>query len=74
MFFQLCDVEMGNDKTKRTEELCAIRPLEDGEPFRIIDNKEVWHPDWRGEVKDPRNSRFLTAVVERVWQNENVST
>jgi hypothetical protein len=74
MFFEFCNVEMGNNKTKRTEELCAVRPLEDGEPFRLVDGKEVWHPDWRGEVKDPGNSRFLVAVVGRIWQNETVST
>ena len=73
MFFQLCDVEMGNDKTRRTKELCAVRPLEGGEPSRDIDGKEVWHPDWRGEVKDLGNSRFLAAIVERIWQNEKVS-
>jgi hypothetical protein len=74
MFFQLCNVEMGNDKTRYTEELCSIKPLEDGEPLRIIDRKEVWFPNWRGEVKDLGNSQFLAAVVERIWQNEKVST
>jgi hypothetical protein len=73
MFFEFCGVEMGNDKTKRTEGLCAVRPLENGEPFRVVDDKEIWHPNWRGEIKDPGNSKFLTAVVERVWQNEKVS-
>jgi hypothetical protein len=73
MFFQLFNVEMGNNKTRHTKELCAIRLLEDEEPFRIVNGKEIWHPNWRGEVKDPRNSWFLAAVVEHIWQNEKVS-
>jgi hypothetical protein len=74
MFFQMCNVEMGNDKARCTEELCGIKPLEDGELCRIVEGKKVWYPNWRGEVKDPTNSSFLMAVVEHIWWNEKVST
>jgi hypothetical protein len=70
MFFQMCDVEIGNDKVRHTEELCGIKPLKDGESCRIVKGKEVWYPNWRGELKNLTNSRFPVAVVERIWQNE----
>jgi len=69
----MCGVEMTGSKSKRTDELCAVKPLEDDAAFKIIDGKEVWHPLWKGNIDDKVNALFVKNVVQRIWQNEQVS-
>lgn len=72
MFYEMCDVEMSGNKSQRTQELCAIKPLENGVAFETIDNREIWHPLWDARVDHSVNAQFLKAVVERIWDNEKV--
>ncbi len=46
MFYEMCDVEMGGNKTQRTQELCAVKPLEKGAAFEVVDGRNIWHPIW----------------------------
>jgi hypothetical protein len=69
----MCGVEMTGNKSKRTDELCAVQPLEDEEAFQIVDGKEVWHPVWKGNIDDKVNALFVKNVIQRIWQNEKVS-
>ena len=69
----MCGVEMTGSKSKRTDELCAVKPLEDNATFKIVDSKEVWHPLWKGNIDDKVNALFVKNVVQRIWQNEQVS-
>ena len=40
----MCGVDQGLNKTKRIEELLAIEPLPNGEPFEIVEGgAKVWH-------------------------------
>ena len=73
MFYEMCSVEMNGSKTQRTQELCAIKPLENDTPFEVINDTEIWHPVWDARVDHSVNTQFLRAVVERVWKNEKVS-
>jgi hypothetical protein len=73
MFYEMCDVEMSANKSQRTQELCAIKPLENGVAFETIDDREIWHPVWDARVDHSVNAQFLKTVVERVWDNEKVS-
>lgn len=72
MFYEMCGVEMSGNKTRRTQELCAIKPLENGDAFKVIDDRQVWHPVWDARVDHSINAQFLKSVVEHVWNNEKV--
>lgn len=73
LFSEMCGVEMCGSKTEHSEELCAVHPLENGEAFERVDNKEVWHPVWAGRIDDKVNSQFVKAVVDHIWRDEEVS-
>ena len=63
IFFQLCGVEESGRKGKRTGDLCGVIPLDTGAPFEVVEEREVWHPNWRGKVDDTVNAQFLKAAV-----------
>jgi hypothetical protein len=69
----MCGVEMSGNKSKRTDELCAVKPLEDDVAFEIVEGNEVWHPVWKGNIDDKVNALFIKNVIQRIWQNEKVS-
>ena len=58
MFFELCGVDKNDETGKRTEELLAIEPLQDGAGFHLEGDREIWHPAWRGNVNDKVNVQF----------------
>ena len=72
MFCGMCDVEEHDDKNRRAQGLCAIKPLEDGSAFELVGNKEIWHPLWDDQVNHKVNMQFLQAVADRVYNNEKV--
>jgi hypothetical protein len=74
IFFQMCGVEESGSKVKRTKDLCEVAPLESGAAFEVVDEKETWHPVWKGKIDDTINVEFIKAVVGRIWENEQVST
>jgi hypothetical protein len=71
----MCGMEMSGSKSKRTDELCAVKPLEDEEAFELLGDtgREVWHPVWKGNIDDKVNALFIKSVIQRIWQNEKVS-
>jgi len=69
----MCGVEMSGSKSKHTEELCTVKPLEDNEVFEIVGDREVWHPMWKGNIDDKINVLFVKNVIQCIWQNEKVS-
>ncbi len=69
----MCGVEMSGSKSKCTEELYAVKPLEDDKAFEIIGDREVWHPVWKGNINDKINALFIKNVIQRIWQNKKVS-
>ena len=74
MFYAMCGVDSHGNKTHRVQELCAIRPLDNGATFELVNDKiEVWHPVWDARVDHEINSQFLKSVVGRIWENETVS-
>jgi len=73
MFYEMCSVEMSGNKTQCTQELCAVKPLENGAAFEVVDGREVWHPVWDAQVDHSINSQFLKSVIECIWNNEKVS-
>jgi hypothetical protein len=72
MFYDMCGIDDNHHKTSRTRDLCAIKPLEDGTAFEVVDSKTIWHPIWNAQVNNPINAQFLASVVERVSENEKV--
>lgn len=69
----MCSVEMTGSKTKRTEELCAVQPLANGEAYCRVEDKDVWHPRWTGKIDAKANAEFIKAVADRIWRDEEVS-
>jgi len=45
-----------------------------GNAFEVVNDKEVWHPNWATNLSERVNIQFMQAVVDRIWQNEEVST
>jgi hypothetical protein len=39
-----------------------VAPLELGEPFEVVEEKEVWHPVWKGKINDKMNAQFIKAA------------
>ena len=72
MFYEMCNVEMSGNKTQRTQELCAVKALENGAAFEVIDGREIWHPVWDARVDHSVNALFVRTVVDRIWNNEKV--
>jgi hypothetical protein len=69
----MCGVDMTGNKAKRTEQLCAVEPLEDDLAFELVNGKETWHPRWKDKIDDEINAQFIKAVINRIQQNEEVS-
>jgi len=69
----MCGVEESGNKGKRTNDLCGVVPLESDAPFEIVEDREVWHPVWKGKIDDGVNAQFIKAAAERIWENEQVS-
>ena len=72
MFYEMCDVEMASNKTQHTEELCAVKPLENGAASEVVDGRTIWHPIWDARIDHSVNMQFLKSVVERIENNEKV--
>jgi hypothetical protein len=70
----MCGVDMSGNKAKRTERLCAVEPLEDNLAFEVVDGRETWHPRWKDNIDDEVNVQFIKAVINRIQQNEDVSS
>ena len=47
---------MSGNKSKCTDELCAVKPLKDDVAFEIVEGNEVWHPVWKGYINDKVNA------------------
>jgi len=69
----MCGVEMSSNKSQRTNELCAVKPLEDGRAFEVVGEDTVWHPVWKGNIDDKINVLFIKNVIQRIWDTEKVS-
>jgi hypothetical protein len=69
----MCGVEESGNKGRRTKDLCEVTPLESGAPFETVEDREVWHPMWDGNVDDGINAKFIKAAADRIWDNEQVS-
>ncbi|KAG1853378.1 hypothetical protein F4604DRAFT_1933272 [Suillus subluteus] len=52
LFFKLCHVNKALKKLVRIKLLCEVEPLSAGKPYELCDQKQVWHPDWKGHVDD----------------------
>ena len=64
----MCRVEESGSKGKRTGDLCGVALLETGAPFEAIEDKEVWHPVWKGKIDNTVNVQFI-----KIWEIEQVS-
>jgi hypothetical protein len=73
LFYDMCGVEMSGSKSKRIDELCTVKPLEDDKAFELVEEKEVWHPVWKGNIDDKVNVLFIKNIIQCIWQNETVS-
>jgi hypothetical protein len=62
----MCGVEMSGSKSKCTDELCAVKPLEDDKAFELVKEKEGWHPIWKGNIDDKVNTLFIKNVIQRI--------
>ena len=73
MFFDLCGVDGTGNKSERMLVLCVVTPLENGIPFKVVKGREIWHPVWNGKINDVVNTQFIKAVIDRIWDNKEVS-
>jgi len=63
LFYEMCGVEMSGNKSKCTNELCAVKPLKDDVVFEIVEGNEVWHPVWKGNIDDKINALFVKTII-----------
>jgi hypothetical protein len=75
MFGELCGLDMSSiPKCKLSSVLAnTIQPLPDGKPYKVaVDGRQIWHPNFLGHVDDELNTKFISEVVQRVFDNETV--
>ncbi|KAG0700532.1 hypothetical protein DFH29DRAFT_807494 [Suillus ampliporus] len=70
MFPDLCNISRSLSKSARAKLLNNVKPLESGKAYQEVDMKNIWYPDWKGNVDDEVNAVFIQEVVDRVWDNE----
>ncbi len=59
----MCSIEMTSSKSKRTDELCTVKPLEGNVAFEIVKGREIWHPVWKRNINDKVNVLFVKKVI-----------
>ncbi|KAG2743405.1 hypothetical protein P692DRAFT_20878594 [Suillus brevipes Sb2] len=72
LFFELCHVNKVLKKSDRIKLLCEVEPLELGKPYELCDQKQAWHPNWKGNVDDAVNTAYIQEIVTRLWDDEKV--
>ncbi|KAG2053456.1 hypothetical protein BDR06DRAFT_972254 [Suillus hirtellus] len=70
LFFELCHVNKTLKKSVHIKLLCEVEPLVTGKPYELCDQKQVWHPDWKGHVDDTVNAAYIQEIVMRLWDDE----
>ncbi|KAG1723041.1 hypothetical protein EDB19DRAFT_1916288 [Suillus lakei] len=70
LFFEFCCINQALKRADRIKLLCEVEPLETGEPFELCEQKQVWHPNWKGHVDDEINAVFIQEIAMRLWNNE----
>jgi hypothetical protein len=75
MYFEMCGIDHGMDKTKATNEFYKVKPLPNNAPFERVEESEteVWHPDFLANIDTEVNALFVKTIVIRIWENEEVS-
>ncbi len=73
MFFNLCGVDGTGNKLEHMLALCAVTPHENGIPFKVVKGQKIWHPVWNGKIDNVVNTQFIKAVIDPIWDNEEVS-
>ncbi|KAG1836049.1 hypothetical protein DFJ58DRAFT_626200, partial [Suillus subalutaceus] len=71
-FFELCHVNKTLKKSVHIKLLCEVELLATGKPYELCDQKQVWHPDWKGHVDDTVNAAYIQEIVTRLWDDEKV--
>ncbi|KAI6126337.1 hypothetical protein EDD16DRAFT_1702670 [Pisolithus croceorrhizus] len=70
LFCQLCGIDC-DGKKNHVAALATIKPLENGDLFELLsDSKQIWHPNWLGNVDDDVNAKFIKEVTECAFNNE----
>ncbi|KAG2355807.1 hypothetical protein BDR07DRAFT_1381261 [Suillus spraguei] len=58
-------------KNEHVLALGTVKPLLNGEPFKVTDNnKRIWHPNLLGKVENAVNAKFIHEIAQYVWNNE----
>ncbi|KAG1763831.1 hypothetical protein EDD22DRAFT_952028 [Suillus occidentalis] len=70
LFFEFCCINQALKKSDHMKLLCEVEPLNTGEPFELCEQKQIWHPNWKGHVRDSINAVFIQEIVMRLWNNE----
>ncbi|KAG1742876.1 hypothetical protein EDB19DRAFT_1966398 [Suillus lakei] len=70
LFFEFCCINQALKRADRIKLLCEVEPLETGEPFELCEQKQVWHPNWKGHIDDEINAVFIQEIAMRLWNNE----
>jgi hypothetical protein len=71
----MCGIDQGKSKATVLNALYDVKPLENNAPFELQDDgTQIWHPDWDGHISMDVNTAFISAIIDRVWENERVSS
>jgi hypothetical protein len=71
MCWNMCNVDLAKNDRERVEALTV--PLENGQPYEIIDGDiHVWRPDWGSPIDKSVNPRFVRELVDRILDDEKV--
>jgi len=67
----MCNVDLAKSERERVEALTI--PLENGEPYEVIDGDiRVWRPHWASPIDKSVNPRFVHELVDRILDDEKV--
>ncbi|KAG1747041.1 uncharacterized protein EDB91DRAFT_1079679 [Suillus paluster] len=76
---KLEDINESSSKTKIQRQLknvsndhpaLKVMPLKNGWAYEEIDTKQIWHPNWMGNVDDEVNGQFIKEIINFIVDNE----
>ncbi|KAG6369937.1 hypothetical protein JVT61DRAFT_13322 [Boletus reticuloceps] len=76
MFGELCRINISSIPKRKLSSILAntVHPLPDGKPYKTaVDGRQIWHPNFLGHVDNELNTKIISEVVQRVFDNETKS-
>ncbi|KAF8834358.1 hypothetical protein BDN67DRAFT_1016593 [Paxillus ammoniavirescens] len=71
LFSELCGLDVVAKKQHAQLLAETIQRLPNDEPYETNEaGRQIWHPNWLGNVDDELNARFIKEIADKIYNNE----